>query len=195
MTTIAAEDFPYTIRYASELLGVDESTLSRFSQALAIEPKAEVPTGRLVYSYHDVEKLRKAIEMHNRGEDLPRITEQLTGKAQATITSHPELPVAGRKMMERSGQGLVALGKDNESLAVIVESVSQAKESILKDLSRLLDDKLAGLDEVVVELIRCKSENDALKLQLKNLANEKEGLEQELSKFQPVQFGFYKKVR
>jgi hypothetical protein len=85
-------------------------------------------------------------------------------------------------------------GEKKENLALIVEAVSQAKEGILKDLAKLLDDKLAGLDEVVVELIRCKSENDTLKQKLKTALDEKETLRFELSKFKPVQFGFYRKV-
>ena len=76
----------------------------------------------------------------------------------------------------------------------MVEAVSQVKEGILKDLSRLLDDKLSGLDEVVVELIRCKSENDSLKKKLDDAVRSKETLEHELSRFKPVQFGFYRKT-
>jgi hypothetical protein len=85
-----------------------------------------------------------------------------------------------------------SVGKDN--ITVMVEAVSQVKEGILKDLGRLLDDKLAGLDEVVVELIRCKSENDSLKKKLDEAVRSKESLEYELSRFKPVQFGFYRKT-
>ena len=90
-----------------------------------------------------------------------------------------------------SGQ-LRNAGQDN--LAMVVEAVSTAKEGILKDMSRLLDDKLAGLDEVVVELIRCKSENDALKQRNKLLLSEKEALQEELASFKSTGFGFFRKV-
>ena len=88
--------------------------------------------------------------------------------------------------------GSSAAGAD--SITVMVEAVSQVKESILKDLAHLLDDKLAGLDEVVVELIRCKSENDSLKKRLNDAVRARESLEQELGRFKPVQFGFYRKL-
>lgn len=83
-------------------------------------------------------------------------------------------------------------GQDN--ITTMVEAVSQVKEGILKDLGRLLDDKLAGLDEVVVELIRCKSENDSLKKKLNEAVMARESLEHELARFKPVQFGFYRKT-
>ena len=76
----------------------------------------------------------------------------------------------------------------------MVEAVSQVKEGILKDLGRLLDDKLSGLDEVVVELIRCKSENDTLKQKLEESRETQQRLEYELSRFKQVQFGFYRKM-
>jgi DNA-binding transcriptional MerR regulator len=83
-------------------------------------------------------------------------------------------------------------GQDN--ITAMVEAVSQVKEGILKDLGRLLDDKLAGLDEVVVELIRCKSENDSLKKKLNEAVMARESLEHDLARFKPVQFGFYRKT-
>jgi hypothetical protein len=111
-------------------------------------------------------------------------------QAIAPIAAKPSpLPRPAASINPANGNGLEK--KDN--LAMIVEAVSHAKEGILKDLSRLLDDKLAGLDEVVVELIRCKSENDTLKEKLKAALDEKETLRHELSKFKPVQFGFYRK--
>jgi hypothetical protein len=112
-------------------------------------------------------------------------------QAIAPVAAKPSpLPRPAASINPAHGNGLEK--KDN--LAMIVEAVSHAKEGILKDLSRLLDDKLAGLDEVVVELIRCKSENDTLKEKLKAALDEKESLRHELSKFKPVQFGFYRKV-
>jgi DNA-binding transcriptional MerR regulator len=81
-----------------------------------------------------------------------------------------------------------------DSITMMIEAVSQVKEGILKDLGRLLDDKLSGLDEVVVELIRCKSENDSLKKKLIEAVQAREALELEVGRFKPVQFGFYRKL-
>jgi hypothetical protein len=77
----------------------------------------------------------------------------------------------------------------------VVQAISHSKEYILNEMSRLLDDRLAGLDEVVVELIRTKSENDALRSKINTLSREKQALLDEVESFKPVQFGFYKKVR
>ncbi|MEB3288058.1 MAG: hypothetical protein VKJ04_11210 [Vampirovibrionales bacterium] len=100
-------------------------------------------------------------------------------------------------MQGTQSTGFSALSQhpSRDSLTVMVETVSQVKEGIIKDLSRMLDDKLSGLDEVVVQLIRSQSENESLKKRLEELERSKGELEQELSSFKPVQFGFYKKTR
>lgn len=98
-------------------------------------------------------------------------------------------PVAQR--LTHDAQQLRSMGKEN--IAIVVESIANAREGMIKDMSRMLDDKLAGLDEVVVELIRCKSENDALKKKVETLSDEKESLEFELSRFHSTGFGFYRK--
>lgn len=80
------------------------------------------------------------------------------------------------------------------SLAYLVESIASSRDTILQEMSRLLDDRLAGLDEVVVELIRCKTENESLRQKLASALKEKEKAQDEVNRFKPVQFGFYKKV-
>ncbi len=87
-----------------------------------------------------------------------------------------------------------ALGAPSrDAVATMVETVSQVKDSILKDMSRMLDDKLTGLDDVVVELIRCKSENDSLRRKLEDLQGKLIDMEEELTTFVPFQFGLYRK--
>ncbi|MGE0199449.1 MAG: hypothetical protein AB7P76_00620 [Candidatus Melainabacteria bacterium] len=103
-------------------------------------------------------------------------------------------PAAAPNAALSSAPGNAAVGKDTQ-LAMMIETVGQVKEGILKDLSRLLDDKLSGLDDVVVELIRSKSENETLKRRLEETLRRMDDLEYELSCFRPAQFGFYKKVK
>jgi hypothetical protein len=84
---------------------------------------------------------------------------------------------------------------NSQSVVTIVEAIANSKELILNEVARLLDDKLSGLDEVVVELIKAKTENEALKAKLIDLTQQQEQLTAELNSFKPVQFGFYKKVK
>lgn len=202
MTSLTTEDFPYTIGYVMELLGLDERELMTNVQMLGLSPRKDEKTGRLIFTHRDIETLKKANEMKKQGESQETINRQLGGKTGLTqgATKPPSAepdtgagkpahlsPVSANQSLRPT-----TTGKDN--ITVMVEAVSQVKEGILKDLSRLLDDKLSGLDEVVVELIRCKSENDSLKKKLDEAVRTKESLEYELSRFKPVQFGFFRKT-
>lgn len=210
MTSLTTEDFPYTIGYVMELLGLDERELMTYVQMLSLSPRKDDKTGRLIFTHRDIESLKKAKDMKKHGDSPDAIARQLgaktaagvstaTGKqtAPAGLGDHESTAISGKGAYMSSVTPSQTLrpstaGKDN--ITVMVEAVSQVKEGILKDLSRLLDDKLSGLDEVVVELIRCKSENDSLKKKLDDAVRTKEALEYELSRFKPVQFGFYRKT-
>jgi len=205
MTSLTTEDFPYTIGYVMELLGLDERELMTYVQMLSLSPRKDEKTGRLIFTHRDIESLKKAKDMKKHGDSAEAIVQQLGSKAAGTGAGKTNLPptsgmdkeltVKPAYMSTMSPNQTIrpsAAGKDN--IIVMVEAVSQVKEGILKDLSRLLDDKLSGLDEVVVELIRCKSENDSLKKKLDDAIRSKEALEYELSRFKPVQFGFYRKT-
>jgi hypothetical protein len=201
------EEFPYTARYVSEMLQVDENQLLAFCKALSISPRRDEQTESVVFNHRELELLRKAVELAGRGDDLQTIAQKLNAirTEQAGISSHPMATATGMAApapVQRGhvsapahpGTAMATAKEGQQNLAYIVETVSQAKESILRDLSKLLDDKLAGLDEVVVELIRCKSENDSLRQKLSAALKEKEDLRLELGRFKPVQFGFFRKV-
>ncbi len=207
MTSVSTEDFPYTAAYVTQLLGVNEAELMNYVRALGMMPKRDERTNHLIFTQKDTEILRKAIEMNRQGksltEDLTRVAQDSESSVEQVVKqvlpsplpmAEPEAPLPPATFGNRmTASGLSTASASGGNLAMVVEAVSSAKEGILNDMSRLLDDKLAGLDEVVVELIRCKSENDALKQKAKLLASEKEALQDELSRFSTAGFGFYRK--
>ena len=193
MTALTTEDFPYTISYVMELLRLDERELMSYVQTLGLSHRKDEKTGRLIFTHRDIETLKKALEMKKHGEDMATIVQQLGSKESPAERREGREEGGIQTMISPSAQALQARASGKDNITVMVEAVSQVKEGILKDLSRLLDDKLSGLDEVVVELIRCKSENDSLRKKLNDVTRTKEHLEYELSRFKPVQFGFYRK--
>ncbi|MBK8189877.1 MAG: hypothetical protein IPK79_05440 [Vampirovibrionales bacterium] len=205
MTSLSTEEFPYTLTYVRQMLNVEESELMALVKALSLAPKSD-ETNRVIFSHRDTEVLRKALDMRRRGEDLQTIvryfamSQASAQHAQDAGASMPSPPTPATQMRAPApaaaggaeAMTLRSIGK--ESLAVVVEAVSTAKEGILRDMSRLLDDKLTGLDEVVVELIRCKSENDALRQKLKEKSEETDALQYELTRYKSSGFGFYRKI-
>ena len=64
-------------------------------------------------------------------------------------------------------------------------------ETITDSITRVLDERLEGMDEVVVELIRCKTENENLKNKVNELNKENFKLKNAINSFKPLAFGFY----
>ncbi len=164
---------------------MNEADVLALCQKAGIQPHREESTGRLFFRLRDLEILRNS----NKGPQSGR--NGTSHMVQAPMP--PQASLEPAKSAYASMQKSAALGMSRSDLSNIVESVSNAKEEILKDLSQLLDDKLSGLDEVVVELIRSKSDNDALREELRKMEESRNQYQAELSKFKPAAFGFYRK--
>ena len=60
-------------------------------------------------------------------------------------------------------------------------------------IDKKLEEKLDGMDEVVVELVRCKTENETLRYKMNELNKELYNLRNELSRYKSIGLGFYVK--
>ena len=60
-------------------------------------------------------------------------------------------------------------------------------------IGKVIDEKLEGMDEVVVELIRCKTDNETLRQKIIDLNKEIYQLKNEVTCYKSVGFGLYKK--
>ena len=93
-------------------------------------------------------------------------------------------------------------------LAISVPAVPQKEASMMKNLlgslkemeanlsdriAKVIDEKLEGMDEVVVELIRCKTDNETLRQKIIDLNKEIYQLKNDLNSYKPIGFGMYRK--
>jgi DNA-binding transcriptional MerR regulator len=199
--TTSPQHHPYSTAQVCEMFSIQETTLKNLVQVLKLAPSFDAEEQQLRFGETDVERLKKAIQLHRQGKPLSEIV-QLLGSETRTQTglsapaSNTMAPFSATKENASPSGGTAARHPDSaEGLATVVEAISHSKDYILTEMSRLLDDRLSGLDEVVVELIRTKSENDALRHKISSLTKEVESAKAEVDCFKPVQFGFYKKVK
>ncbi len=75
----------------------------------------------------------------------------------------------------------------------LLKSLHNMENSITDSVTKILDERLEGMDEVVVELIRCKTENENLKNQIEDLNKENYDLKKENASYRPFVFGLYVK--
>lgn len=81
----------------------------------------------------------------------------------------------------------------NSLLSSLKSMETNMTSSITDSISKILDERLEGMDEVVVELIRCKTENENLKNKVNELNKENYKLKNTLNSFKPLALGFYVK--
>ena len=74
-------------------------------------------------------------------------------------------------------------------------NIKQFEETIISKIENLLSKKLDGLDEVVVELIRTKTEINMLRSKLDELEAKNYNLLNELSSYKSIGFGLYIKTK
>ena len=60
-------------------------------------------------------------------------------------------------------------------------------------IAKVIDEKLEGMDEVVVELIRCKTDNETLRQKIVDLNKEIYHLKNKLNCYKSVGLGLYVK--
>ncbi len=75
----------------------------------------------------------------------------------------------------------------------ILSSLKEMEENLSDKISKVIDEKLEGMDEVVVELIRCKTDNETLRQKVIDLNKEIYQLKNSLNCYKPVGLGLYRK--
>lgn len=75
----------------------------------------------------------------------------------------------------------------------IMSAINGLEKKISTELGKVIDEKLEGMDEVVVELIRCKTDNETLRQKVVDLNKEIYQLKNDVNTFRPVGLGLYKK--
>ena len=87
----------------------------------------------------------------------------------------------------------VAVEKHASAVASILTSIRDMESNLSEKISKVIDEKLEGMDEVVVELIRCKTDNETLKQKIIDLNKEVYQLKNDLNSYKHVGLGLYKK--
>ena len=133
---------------------------------------------------------KEIVELCKRASILPR----KNSKGQ-TYFSYEEVKNL-RKIQAMKGASMPPAKSENRQSSAIMNILNSLKdmENKLSDkISKVIDEKLEGMDEVVVELIRCKTDKETLRQKIIDLNKEIYQLKNDLNSYKPVGLGFYKK--
>ena len=133
---------------------------------------------------------KEIVELCKRASILPR----KNSKGQ-TYFSYEEVKNL-RKVQAMKGASLPPAKTDAKKPSAILNILNSLKEmenKLSNRIAKVIDEKLEGMDEVVVELIRCKTDNETLRQKIIDLNKEIYQLKNDLHSYKPVGLGFYKK--
>jgi len=99
-------------------------------------------------------------------------------------------------MKNKVSNPVAVQGESSTQVSVMNNLLSSLKnmENTLSDkIAQVIDEKLEGMDEVVVELIRCKTDNETLRQKIVDLNKEVYQLKNKINSYKPVGLGLYVK--
>ena len=133
---------------------------------------------------------KEIVELCKRASILPR----KNSKGQ-TYFSYEEVKNLRKvqAMKNASMPSVKAPAKQPSAILNILNSLKEMENKLSDRISKVIDEKLEGMDEVVVELIRCKTDNETLRQKIIDLNKEIYQLKNDLNSYKPVGLGFYKK--
>lgn len=174
------ENATYSPEEVRNLLGIDNKQIESLCKQVCIFPKKDNLTGEIFFFKNDVEVLKKIKDLHERSEKILKKQSEKKQKAQ--------LPA--KQKDRQKDQQAISTYRQNE-LKLLSEAINTSGETIVNKVTAYLDEKLDGIDEVVVELIKAKVENERLKVKLDQFIKENYSLKNEIENFRPLGLGLY----
>lgn len=147
------------------LLNVDNREIVELCKKTSVSPKKN-KLGQIYFSIDEVKKLKNAKSSIMTGNGIKKMNNEKT------------LPVMTKPNSQAVVNGLL-------------DTLNQMENNITSSMTKLIDEKLEGMDDVVLELVRCKTENENLKNKVNELNKENFKLKNILSSFKPLFAGFY----
>ena len=176
MSALPAEklgDKQFSPREIREMLGVDNYQIQALCRFSGIKLKKN-HRGLTYFTDEDVQTL-KSISLEDRIKcTLPRL-------------NAPAVQSERVNAVNAANAAAVSVSK-------IIDAVKNIEQSVADKVAGLLDEKLDGMDDVVMELIRIKSENETMRFKINELNKENYKLKKEINSFKKSAFGLYKKV-
>ena len=144
-----------------KLLNIDNKEIVELCKKTSVNPRKD-SKGQIYFSVDEVRKLKNA---------------------KSSIVSD----------MNEKKSALSLITKPNSQMVVnnLIDTLNKMENNITESMTKIIDEKLEGMDDVVLELVRCKTENENLKNKVNELNKENFKLKNALNSFKPLICGFF----
>lgn len=178
------------------ILNSNPKEVSTLCQKACLKPKKD-GFGNIYFSKDDIDVLKKVKELYKQTKELQEEKKRAVEEAVKEMTTVDK----ENNFLQRMKQRVQRHEFNNIENALepinakgdIARSIQTLENNIVDRISNVLSEKMDGLDEIVVELIRTKTENETLRQKLNELNKENFNLKSENACFKSVGLGFYVK--
>ena len=193
------------------ILNSNPKEVSTLCQKACLKPKKD-GFGNIYFSKDDIDVLKKVKELYQHTKELQEekkraveeAVKKMSVKKEAENESNILYKTKENNFLQRvkqkaqkhemvSADDVNGIFPLDEAESSVSRGLAALENNIVDRISSVLNEKMDGLDEIVVELIRAKTENESLRQKLNELNKENFTLKSENSSFKSVGLGFYVK--
>ena len=196
----------FSVETVRNILNLDNKGIAKLCSQTSLMPKKDI-NGVTFFTREDLEVLRRAKNANDSVKRQPApsrkayatVPVKSMAKQFKSLMQQQPKQTAQRPVQPMQPQALPAAQKSNGAVVVekICTSLSKMEDSLTGKMADLIDkklgEKLDGMDEVVGELVRCKTENETLRYKMNELNKELYNLKNEMNKYKSLGLGFYVK--
>lgn len=198
-----SRDNTFSTEDVKKILNTDTSEIKKLCKQGQISLKRDVNTDATFFLKDDVEMLKRIKALHEKGKEIAskKNMQTTTTRPSAAMTS-PIKKLSQTLKEEAYAQTSTQVQAQNPSSAALqkeiknlVQNLISSQDNVVKKITKVIDEKLDGMDEIVVELIRSKTENEKLRQKVDDLTKENYRIKATASAYRPIAFGLYVKDR
>lgn len=184
------------------ILGTGIEEVVGLCKKACLKPKTDA-MGNAYFTRNDVDTLKKIKELYVQSQAqeeqiIQRNEIDEAPKKPAMLMDSP-LDSAQKKInflekaKSRMKQDALIPSAFSARTVSIENQLQKFEDSLIAKMSDILSEKMDGFDEIIVELIRSKTENENLRQQVNDLNKQLFVMKKELASYSPLPFGLYSK--
>lgn len=182
------------------ILNSDIEEVVKLCKKACVKPKTD-DMGNAYFTKSDADMLKKMKQLYSQSKELQEETEGKVSNTTIESAKDMDLPLNNpnkkinflEKAKNRAKSDIVSAMSNNHPALQLASKLETFENNLINRMSEILSEKMDGFDEIIVELIRAKTENENLRQQVNSLNKQVYILKNELASFNALPFGFYTK--
>ncbi len=192
---LKAED-KINVEELEAILNSDIDEVVTLCKKACLKPKTD-KTGNAYFTKRDVDMLKKIKELYVQSTKIQKPTPTKIAAATEDIQqqeyTNPSKKINFLEKARSRVKNETIVANAAHPMISLQDKIERLENNLISKMSEILSEKMDGFDEIIVELVRAKTENENLRAQVNSLNKQVYILKNELASFTPVVFGIYTK--